>query len=102
MLWIKIISGIKISFGEIECSEMVMDSHLGISIGTDTIFGGTGQQDIRLTMVGILGTIGDGTETHSIKDQVGTMECMDTIIGVGEIEWTIMHGNIEIEEMLFM
>jgi hypothetical protein len=30
------------------------------------------------------------------------MECMDTIIGVGEIEWTIMHGNIEIEEMLFM
>jgi hypothetical protein len=37
-------------------------------------------------MVGILGTIGDGTETHSIKDQVGTMECMDTIIGVGEIE----------------
>lgn len=101
MLWIKIIYGTKISFGEIECSEMDMDSHLGISIGTDTIFGGTGQQDIRLTMVGILGTIGDGTETHSIIDQVGTMD-MDSTIGIGEIEWTIMLGNIEIEEMLFM
>jgi hypothetical protein len=27
---------------------------------------------------------------------------MDLTIGVGEIEWTIMLGNIEIEEMLFM
>ena len=101
MLWIKIISGIKISFGEIECSEMDMDSHLGISIGTDMIFGGTGQQDIHSTMVLVIGIIGDGTETHSIIDQVGTMD-MDSTIGIGEIEWTIMHGNIEIEEMLFM
>jgi len=102
MLWIKIIYGTKISFGEIECSEMDMDSHLGISIGTDMIFGGTGQQDIHSTMVLVIGIIGDGTETHSIKDQVGTMECMDIIIGVGEIEWTIMHGKTEIEEMLLM
>ena len=101
MLWIKIISGIKISFGEIECSEMDMDSHLGISIGTDMIFGGTGQQDIHSTMVGVIGTIGDGTETHSIIDQVGTMD-MDSTIGIGEIEWTIMLGNIEIEEMLLI
>jgi hypothetical protein len=27
---------------------------------------------------------------------------MDSTIGIGEIEWTIMLGNIEIEEMLFM
>jgi len=101
MLWIKITSGIKISFGEIECSEMDMDSHLGISIGTDMIFGGTGQQDIHSTMVLVIGIIGDGTETHSIIDQVGTMD-MDSTIGIGEIEWTIMLGNIEIEEMLFM
>ena len=33
---------IKISFGEIECIEMVLDSHLGISIGTDITFGGIG------------------------------------------------------------
>jgi hypothetical protein len=64
---------------------MVMDSHLGISIGTDTIFGGTGQQDIHSTMVLVIGIIGDGTETHSIIDQVGTMD-MDLTIGVGEIE----------------
>jgi len=101
MLWIKIIYGTKISFGEIECSEMDMDSHLGISIGTDMIFGGTGQQDIHSTMVLVIGIIGDGTETHSIIDQVGTMD-MDSTIGIGEIEWTIMLGNIEIEEMLFM
>lgn len=80
---------------------MDMDSHLGISIGTDMIFGGVGQQDIHSTMVSVIGTIGDGTETHSIIDQVGTMD-MDSTIGIGEIEWTIMLGNIEIEEMLLI
>jgi len=101
MLWIKIISGTKISFGEIECSEMDMDSHLGISIGTDMIFGGVGQQDIHSTMVGVIGIIGDGTETHSIIDQVGTMD-MDSTIGIGEIEWTIMLGIIETIGMLLI
>ena len=44
---------ILISIIEIDCGEMV--SHIGISIGTDMIFGGIGQT-IRST-IGIIGTM---------------------------------------------
>ena len=43
-------------------------SHIGISIGTDMIFGGIGQWDIHST-IGVIGTMdGDSTVTHSIMD----------------------------------
>ena len=47
---------IKISFGEIECIEMVLDSHLGISIGIDITFGGIGRDILSIT-IGDIGIV---------------------------------------------
>lgn len=103
-----------ISILPIECIEVHLLHH-SIFIGTQLNIGGIGLIIIHLDLDLIIGigldftmdTI-DGHHLDMIDGDittlgVGTMDMdMDSMIGVGEREWTIMHGKIEIKEMLLM
>ena len=66
---------------------MVLDSHLGISIGTDITFGGIGLQDILSIIIGDIGIVhGDGKDMDSTIQIIGTIDIGSEIIGDGMIE----------------